>query len=61
VVRGEGLRAHVVAIAPRTLDLFVSREAAEAELAEILVDEPNSRDVLRVLPIELDESNVSAN
>jgi hypothetical protein len=41
------------------LDLI--REAAEAELREILLDEPDSRDVLRVVPIELDERNVSMN
>jgi hypothetical protein len=44
-----------------TLDLFVTREAAEAELREILVDEPDWRTVLRVVPIELDEQDVSAN
>jgi hypothetical protein len=44
-----------------TLDLFVSREAAEAELREILQDEPEWKDVLRVVPIELDERNVSEN
>jgi hypothetical protein len=44
-----------------TLDLFLTREAAEAELREILEDEPDWRDVLRVVPIELDGRNVSAN
>jgi hypothetical protein len=44
-----------------TLDLFLTREAAEAELREILHDEPDWKDVLRVVPIELDERNVSAN
>ena len=44
-----------------TLDLFLTREAAEAELREILVDEPDWKDVLRVVPIELDGRNVSAN
>jgi hypothetical protein len=37
-----------------TLDLFLTREAAEAELREILEDEPDWKDVLRVVPIELD-------
>jgi hypothetical protein len=37
-----------------TLDLFLTREAAEAELCEILEDEPDWKDVLRVVPIELD-------
>ena len=44
-----------------TLDLFLTREAAEAELREILKDEPDWKDVLRVVPIELDERDVSAN
>jgi hypothetical protein len=44
-----------------TLDLFVTREAAEAELREILLDEPDWKDVLRVVPIELDERSVSPN
>jgi hypothetical protein len=44
-----------------TLDLFLTREAAEAELREILHDEPDWKDVLRVVPIELDDRNVSAN
>ena len=43
-----------------TLDLFLTREAA-AELREILEDEPDWQDVLRVVPIELDGRNVSAN
>jgi hypothetical protein len=33
-----------------TLDVFLSREAAEAELREILRDEPSWVDVLRVEP-----------
>jgi hypothetical protein len=44
-----------------TLDLFLTREAAEAELREILDDEPEWVNVLRVVPIELDGRNVSAN
>jgi hypothetical protein len=44
-----------------TLDLFVTRDAAEAELREILEDEPQWVNVLRVLPIELDGRNLSAN
>ena len=43
-----------------TLDLFLTREAAEAELREI-EDEPDWKDVLRVVPIKLDGRNVSAN
>lgn len=44
-----------------TLDLFLTREAAEAELHEILEDEPDWTDVLRVVPIELDEKQLSDN
>ena len=39
-----------------TLDLFLTREAAEAELREILLDEPKWKDVLRVVPIGRDLS-----
>jgi hypothetical protein len=42
-----------------TLDLFVTQEAAEAELREILEDEPEWVNVLRVAPIELDGRKVS--
>jgi hypothetical protein len=48
-------------LAGETLDLFLTREAAEAELREILQDEPDWKDVLRVVPIELDGRNVSPN
>ena len=44
-----------------TLDLCVTLEDAEAELREILLDEPDWRDMLRVVPIELDEREISAN
>jgi len=44
-----------------TLDLFLTREAAETELREILQDEPDWKEVLRVIPIELDERDLSAN
>jgi hypothetical protein len=44
-----------------TLDLFLTREAAEAELREILGDEPDWKNVLRVVPIELDLRHVSEN
>jgi hypothetical protein len=43
------------------LELFITREAAEAELEEILLDEPDWRGVLRVVTIELDGPRVSAN
>jgi hypothetical protein len=48
-------------IARETLDLFVTQEAAEAELREILEDEPEWVNVLRVVPIELDGRDVSLN
>jgi hypothetical protein len=38
-----------------------TREAAEAELREILHDEPDWKDVLRVVPIELDGRQMSSN
>jgi hypothetical protein len=44
-----------------TLDLFVTQEVAEAELREILEDEPEWVNVLRVVPIDLDGRNVSEN
>jgi hypothetical protein len=44
-----------------TLDLFLTREAAEAELREILEDEPGWKDVLRVVPIDFDGRQMSAN
>jgi hypothetical protein len=37
-----------------TLDLFLSRDAVEAELREILQDEPDWKDVLRVVRSSLD-------
>ena len=48
-------------IPSETLDLFLTREAAEEELREILEDEPGWVDVLHVMPIELDGRNLSAN
>jgi hypothetical protein len=44
-----------------TLDLFITWDAAESELREILEDEPDWTDVLRVVPIELDEKQLSDN
>jgi hypothetical protein len=44
-----------------TLDLFLARQAAEAELRDILEDEPGWVDLLRVVPIELNVRNVSEN
>jgi hypothetical protein len=46
-------------IPSETLDLFLTREAAEAELREILEDEPEWVSVLRVVSIELDGRDVS--
>ena len=51
-------RSHVP---DETLDLFLTQEAAEAELREILEDEPEWVNVLRVVPIELDGRTLSAN
>lgn len=36
-------------------------EAADAELREILLDEPDWNEILRVVPIELDGRDVSVN
>ena len=44
-----------------TLELFLTEETAEAELREILEDEPEWVNVLRVVPIELDGREESAN
>ena len=44
-----------------TLDLFLTREAAETELREILLDEPDLERRTASLSIELDELDVSAN
>jgi hypothetical protein len=44
-----------------TLDLFLTEEAAETELHEILEDEPAWVNVLRVVPIQLDENRTSLN
>jgi hypothetical protein len=44
-----------------TLDLFLTREAAEAELREILGDEPEWADVLSVVEVELDGRATSQN
>ena len=44
-----------------TLDLFLTEEAAEAELQEILEDEPDWKDMLRVVPIKLDGHRTSLN
>jgi hypothetical protein len=39
----------------------LTEQAAEAELREILEDEPDWKDVLGIVPIELDGRDVSAN
>jgi hypothetical protein len=44
-----------------TLDLFVTQDAAEAGLREILEDETEWVNVLRIVPTELDGRNLSAN
>jgi hypothetical protein len=44
-----------------TLDLFVTRAAAEAELREILNDEPEWTSVLSVETLELDAQHTSRN
>jgi hypothetical protein len=44
-----------------TLDLFLTEGAAEAALREILEDEPGWANVLRIVPLELDARDTSAN
>jgi hypothetical protein len=51
-------RSHVP---DETFDVFLTQEAAEAELREILEDEPEWVNVLRVVPIKLDGRTLSAN
>jgi hypothetical protein len=41
--------------------VFLRREDAEIALAECLADEPDWKDILRVVPIELDTREASAN
>jgi hypothetical protein len=54
--------AIVSASAPgEAVALFLECDDAETFLAECLTDEPDWKDVLRVVPIELDERNMSAN
>jgi hypothetical protein len=48
-------------IPSETLDLFLTQEAAEAELRKILEDEPEWVNVLRVVPIQLDAQRTSVN
>jgi hypothetical protein len=48
-------------VAGETLDLFLTLEAAKAELREILEGEPGWVDVLRVEPIQLDAQRTSVN
>jgi hypothetical protein len=43
------------------VDVFLRREDAESALAACLRDEPDWVDVVSVVPIELDERDVSAN
>ena len=48
-------------LAGGTLDLFLTREAAEDELREILHDEPAWVHVLSVVPVDLNEQETSQN
>ena len=45
----------------QSVDLFLRREDAYAALADSLEDEPHWTNVLSIVPIELDERDVSAN
>ena len=48
-------------LSDETLDLFLTREAAEAAPTEILRDEPDWMDVLRIEPLLLDAQRTSIN
>jgi hypothetical protein len=45
---------------PNAIDVYLRREDADRELEEIVGDEPGWAGLLRVVPIELDERNLSA-
>jgi hypothetical protein len=45
----------------QAIDLYLQREDADAEIEEILGDEPDWTGLLYVVPIELDERRGSAN
>jgi hypothetical protein len=47
--------------ADEAVDVFVRRADAEAALATVVRDEPESRDLLSVVVIELDERDASLN
>jgi hypothetical protein len=54
--------ALVTALDPdEAVDVFIRYEDAETALAECLHVEPDWADVISVVPIELDERDVSAN
>jgi hypothetical protein len=46
---------------PEAIDLFLRGEDAEHALADCLQDEPELSGLLRLEPVELDESDVSPN
>jgi hypothetical protein len=45
----------------QAVDVFLRREDAYAALEDVLRDEPDWQNLLYVVPIELDERNVSTN
>ena len=54
--------ALVTAVDPtEAVDVFLRREDAEAALDDCLCDEPEWVDVLSVVPVDLDERDVSPN
>lgn len=55
------LYALVEAGDPEAIDVYLCEEDAQRALEDCLRDEPDWRDVLRVVPIELDEREVSWN
>jgi hypothetical protein len=47
--------------ADEAVDVFLRRADAEAALSAVLRDEPESRDLMSVVEIELDDRDVSPN
>ena len=58
---GAGLRASNGRVTEEAVEVFRRREDAAAALEDCLRDEPDWKDVLRVVPIELDGRTFSAN
>jgi hypothetical protein len=51
----------VTSDSPEAIELCLDRSAADAFVAECLTDEPEWKDILHVVPIELDAQSISPN